>query len=65
MTRTPDPDRIATAHREGEAQRERPVREWTPNLPPATAPGQREALLATMSPAMREAAEAWNRRGRG
>lgn len=60
--RPADPARIAAAQAAGEAQRVRPVREWTASLPPASNRQQRAALLESLSPAMRAAAEAWERR---
>lgn len=36
--------------------------DWTRRLAPATSPEQRERLLASLSPAMRKAVEAWARR---
>ena len=65
MPRRPDPERIRQAHAAGDAARSaRNVAgdEWLRRLPPTSNRGQRQALLETMTPAMREAVEAWEGR---
>lgn len=64
MTR-PDPAKLAEAQRAGDAARAGsafPAETWVRRLAPASGRGQREQLLEALSPAMRDAAEAWNRR---
>ena len=62
MTRRPDPDRIAAAKRAPSELPDPLDMSWAKYLAPTTGPDQRQALLASLSPAMREGVAAWDRR---
>jgi hypothetical protein len=62
--RRPNAERIRSAQIAGELARSarNDGAEWIRRLPPTSNRGQRAALLETLTPAMRQAIEGWERR---